>query len=86
MLAEERERRKPPPPPVSEEHSALRERTAEAYRALLDPEDPEGSDLARRVMANPELADVAVRVLEMMAEECKLLEAQGVDWHPYQPE
>jgi len=37
-------------------------------------------------MANPELAGVALRVLEMMAEECKLLEAQGVDWRPYQPE
>jgi hypothetical protein len=86
VLEDERGRRASIPPPISEEHSALRERIAAAYRALLDPEDPGGTDLAKRVMANPKLADVAVRVLEMMSEECKLLEAQGVDWRPYQSE
>jgi hypothetical protein len=84
VLEEERERQKPPPPPISEEHAALRRQIEEVARTIFDPEDPEGTDLLKRVEENAELASVAAKVLMLMREEEELLAAHGVDWHPYQ--
>jgi hypothetical protein len=84
VLSEERERRKPPPHPISQEHVALQEQIADAYSALLDPEDPESTDLLKRVMDHPELAGAAVRVLGMMFQERELLAREGADWDIYQ--
>jgi len=84
MLEDERIRRQPWPPPISEEHAALRERIAEAYEALLSPEDPNSADLRRRVFENPKLSAQAARILEMMFEERELLEKHDMDWRLYQ--
>jgi ATP-dependent exoDNAse (exonuclease V) beta subunit len=74
VLAAERERTKPPPPAISQEHAALREQIADAYSALLDPEEPESTDVVKRVMDHPdELASAAVQVLGMMLREQDLL-------------
>ena len=84
LLEAERERRQPPPPPISEEHAALRRRIEEASKPLLDSEDPESTDLLKRVKEYPELASVAARVLQLMREEEKLLAEHGVDYRPYE--
>jgi hypothetical protein len=101
LLEAERERRRPlspPPPPINEEHAALRRQIAEAYRTLLDPEDPESlldpedPDLIEwfeetydeRVKENPELANLAVSVLSLMRKEVGLLAKNGVDHRPYE--
>ena len=47
--------------------------------ALLDPEEPESTDVVKRVMDHPELASAAVRVLGMMLEEKDLLFRNEVD-------
>jgi hypothetical protein len=78
VLEEERERRMPPPPAISQEHAALREQIADAYSALLDPEEPESTDVVKRVMDHPELASAAVQVLGMMLQEQDLLIRNGV--------
>jgi hypothetical protein len=87
VLEEERERRRPltpPPPPISEEHAALREKIAEGLRALRDPEDPEGTDLAAAVERDPDLLDVVGDVLDLQLKEKKLLAEHGVDYRPYE--
>ena len=101
LLEAERERVRPlipPPPPINEEHAALRRQIAEAYRTLLDPEDPEGlldpedPDLFEwfeetydeRVKENPELADILRTLVQLQREECNLLAKNGVDYRPYE--
>jgi hypothetical protein len=91
LLEAERERRRPlgpPPPPISEEHAALRRQIAEGYRTLLDPENPEGTEtlerLEERVEENPELANVAARLITLMRQEHELLAKNGVDYRPYE--
>jgi hypothetical protein len=87
VLEKERERRRPlepPPPPISEEHAALRRRIAEAHRALLDPEDPQGPDLQKRIAENTELACDAALILSLMRKERALLAEHGVDHRPYE--
>jgi hypothetical protein len=69
LLEAERERRRPltpPPPPISEEHAALRRKIEETARPLFNTEDPDGTDLLKRVDENPELATVAARVLGLV--------------------
>jgi hypothetical protein len=86
LLEKERERRQPPlppPPPISEEHAALRKKIAEDMRALFNTEDPDGTDLLKRVDENPELATVAARLLGLVRKEEKLLAEHGVDYRPY---
>ena len=91
LLEAERERRKPlppPPPPINEEHAALRRKIAETCRTLLhDPENPEGTDqmrsLEERMKEDPDLANVAARLLGLQREEGGLLAKHGVDYHPY---
>jgi hypothetical protein len=101
LLGTERERRRPlgpPPPPINEEHAALRRQIAEAYRTLLDPEDPKGlldpedPDLIEwfeetydeRVKENPELANILSTLIRLQREECSLLANNGVDYRPYE--
>jgi hypothetical protein len=87
VLEKERERRRPlepPPPPISEEHAALRKKVAEGMRVLFDTEDPDGTDLLKRVDENPELATVAARLLGLVRKEEKLLAEHGVDYRPYE--
>jgi hypothetical protein len=101
LLEAERERRRPlslPPPPINAEHAALRRQIAEAYRTLLDPEDPEGlldpedPDLIEwfeetydeRVKENPELANLPATLIRLQREECTLLAKNGVDYRPYE--
>jgi hypothetical protein len=95
LVEAERERRRPlspPPAPISEEHAALRRRIAEAYRTLLDPEDPEGTDpverfeerLEERIEANPELSNVAAEYIALVRKEVGLLAENGVDYRPYE--
>jgi succinate dehydrogenase flavin-adding protein (antitoxin of CptAB toxin-antitoxin module) len=102
LLEAERERRRPlspPPPPINEEHAALRRQIAEAYRTLLDPEDPESlldpedPDLIEwfeetydeRVRENPELANIVRTLIRLQREECSLLAKNGVhDYRPYE--
>jgi hypothetical protein len=101
LLEAQRERRRPlspPPPPINEEHAALRRRMAEAYRALFDPEGPEGlldpedPDLIEwfeetydeRVKENPELANIARTLIRLQREEWSLLAKNGVDYRPYE--
>jgi len=87
VLEKERERQRPlgpPPPPISEEHAALRRQIAECYRALRDPEDPEGADLMKRIQENPKLAGVAARAIWLGRQEQALLAEHGVDWRPYE--
>ncbi len=86
VLEKERERRRPlgpPSPPISEEHAALRRQIAECWRALRDPEDPEGTHLLERMKKNPDLANVGATILAMVREEKSLLAEHGVEWRPY---
>jgi len=91
VLAKEQERGRPlspPPPPISEEHADLRRRTAELYRALLDPEDPEGTEtmesFEERIDKNPELCNVAAKLIALKREERELLAKNGLDSRPYE--
>ena len=87
VLEKERERRRPltpPPPPISEEHAALRKKIADGMRALLDPEDPENTNLQQRVWENLDLLDVVSEVLDLKHKEKMLLAEHGVDYRPYQ--
>ena len=87
VLEKERERRRPltpPPPPISEEHAALRKKIAEGYWALRDPEDPENTNLQKRVWENLDLLHVASEVLDLKLKEKKLLAEHGVDYRPYE--
>jgi len=92
VLETERERRRPlspPPPPVSEEHAALRKQIAEFYRTLLDdPENPEGTErmesFEERIDKNPELCNVAAKLIALRRQERELLAKKGEDYRPYE--
>ena len=83
VLEEERSRQAPYPPPISQEHAALQRRIAEACDEI--ELDPGARDFWGSPLCTPAGVDSAIRALELMYEERRLLERHGVDWRPYQP-
>jgi len=82
VLEEERAACEPPPPPISEEHAAMRERI-EWGMAELEGQIPDGKSLDEAICENPELANDAADLVELMREEHEFLAGQGVDPQPY---
>jgi hypothetical protein len=63
VRAEERAAREPPPAPVSAEHAALHHRIERSIAGLLDPDDPESTEIDKRIEEDPDLANIAVKCL-----------------------
>lgn len=85
VLEEEREKEQPTPPPINEEHALLRKRMEEASKIVRDAENSEAFDPATGIIDSPDARRAAVRSIQLMYEEQKLLEAHGLDPGPYQP-
>jgi hypothetical protein len=86
VLEEEREHLESVPPPINEQHAALRKRMQEAHQILRDAENSEARDPVSGIVDSPDARRAAVRSIQIMYEERRLLEAHGVDWRPYQPD